>query len=312
MFHIADGCAVFGATMGLCSHAFIPGFTPTATMQAVARLKITNTLLVPTMVNMLVNDPELARYDMSSLRRIVYGASPMPEAVIVKALEVLPGCGFAHAYGQTECAPMVTFGGPEFHVLEGPHAGRFKSAGRAVYGASVKILDEQEREVPFGTVGEVCVRGDNVMLGYWNKPEQTEEAKRGGWMHTGDGGYMDADGFVYIVDRVKDMIISGGENVYSAEVENALYQHGAVAECAVIGIPHDKWGEQVHAVVRLHAGRAATAEELIAFSHTLIAGFKCPRSVDFTDQALPLSGAGKILKTELRKPYWAGRTEAVS
>ncbi len=312
MFHIADGCAVFGATMGLSTHVFIPGFTPAGTMQAMQDHKITNTLLVPTMVNMVVNDPTIADFDLSSLEDIIYGASPMPEAVIVKALEVLPGCGFTHAYGQTECAPLVTFTGPEFHVFEGPNAGRFKSAGRAAYAVDVKIFDDADVEVPYGTVGEVCVRGDNVMLGYWNKPEQTAEAKRNGWMHTGDGGYMDEQGFVYIVDRVKDMIISGGENVYSAEVENALYQYDAVAECAVIGIPHEKWGEQVHAVVRLQEGKAAGEQEIIDHSHTLIAGFKCPRSISFVKDPLPLSGAGKILKTELRKPFWDGKNKSVS
>ncbi len=312
MFHIADGAAVFAAVMGLSRHVFIPGFTPELTLQAVQNHQITETLLVPTMVNMLVNHPKVREFDLTSLKNIVYGASPMPEAVIVKALEELPGCGFTHAYGQTECAPLVTYTGPEYHVLTGPNAGRFKSAGRAAYSVAVKIFDDEDNEVPAGAVGQVCVRGDNVMLGYWNKPEQTAEALKGGWMHTGDGGYMDEQGFVYIVDRVKDMIISGGENVYSAEVENALYQHDAVVECAVIGIPHEKWGEQVHAVVRLADGADVSDQELIAFSHTLIAGFKCPRSVDFVTDPLPLSGAGKILKTEIRKPYWAAQSKAVS
>lgn len=312
MFHIADGAAVFAGVMGLCRHVFIPGFTPDAAMQAFEAHGITCTLLVPTMVNMVVNHPDVRKYDLSTLVNIVYGASPMPEAVIVKALDVLPGCGFTHAYGQTECAPLVSFTGPEYHVVDGPNAGRFKSAGRAVYSAEVKILDDNDDEVPRGTVGQVCVRGDNVMLGYWNKPEQTAEALKGGWMHSGDGGYMDEQGFIYIVDRVKDMIISGGENVYSAEVENAVYQHDAVAECAVIGIPHEKWGEQVHVVVRLAEGKSASEQEVIDFTHTLIAGFKCPRSVSFVIDPLPLSGAGKILKTELRKPFWADLDKAVS
>lgn len=311
MFHIADGAAVFAAVMGLSQHVFIPGFTPERTMQAVEDYNVTCILLVPTMVNMVVNHPKIQEYDLSSLANIVYGASPMPEAVITKALKELPGCGFTHAYGQTECAPLVTFTGPEYHVLDGPNAGRFKSAGRAAYSVDVKIFDENDNEVSPGIIGQVCVQGDNVMLGYWNKPEQTVEALKGGWMHTGDGGYMDEQGFVYIVDRVKDMIISGGENVYSAEVENALYQHKAVVECAVIGIPHDKWGEQVHAVVRLADGKNTTDTELIAFAHEMIAGFKCPRSVDFVRDPLPLSGAGKILKTEIRKPYWVGIEKAV-
>ena len=165
--------------------------------------------------------------------------------------------------------------------------------------------------MPRGTVGEVAVRGANVMLGYWNKPEQTAAALRDGWMHTGDGGRMDDDGYLYIVDRMKDMIVSGGENVYSAEVENALSQHPAVAACAVIGIPSDEWGESVHAVVVCKPGASATTKQLADHCRQLIAGYKCPRSTEFRD-ALPMTGAGKILKTELRKPYWEGRTRAVN
>ena len=160
-------------------------------------------------------------------------------------------------------------------------------------------------------MGEIAARGPNVMLGYWNQPELSAQTLRGGWLHTGDGGYMDEDGYIYVVDRVKDMIISGGENVYSAEVENAVYQHAAVAECAVIGVPDDKWGERVHAIVRCKEGASLTAEDLMTFCHEIIAGYKCPRSVEFVADPLPLSGAGKILKTELRKPYWEGRDKQV-
>ena len=163
-----------------------------------------------------------------------------------------------------------------------------------------------------GVVGEIVVRGDNVMMGYWERPEETAKAIVDGWMHTGDGGYMDEDGFVFIVDRVKDMIITGGENVYSIEVENALAQHPAVAQCAVIGIPDEEWGEQVHAVVVPRAGASVSADELIAFAKTLIAHYKCPRSVEVRETPLPLSGAGKILKRELRKPFWKGRDRRVS
>ena len=170
-------------------------------------------------------------------------------------------------------------------------------------------IDGNER--PRGTVGEICARGPNVMLGYWNRPEQTEEVSRHGWHHTGDGGYMDEDGFIFIVDRLKDMIISGGENVYSAEVENALYKHPDVAECAVIGVPDDQWGERVHAVVRLQEGAAADEAALTEHCNALIAGFKRPRSYEFKTDPLPLSGAGKILKTELRKPWWEGEAKKV-
>ncbi|MGE4652186.1 MAG: fatty-acid--CoA ligase, partial [Myxococcota bacterium] len=173
-------------------------------------------------------------------------------------------------------------------------------------------LDDGDQQVARGVVGEICARGINVMQGYWNKPELSAETLRSGWLHTGDGGYLDEEGFLFIVDRVKDMIISGGENVYSAEVENALYAHPAVAECAVIGVPDEKWGERVHAVVRLTESTEADAETLMAHCHELIAGYKCPRSVEYREEALPLSGAGKILKTELRAPYWEGREKKIN
>ncbi len=312
MFHIADCLAIFGITQVAAQHFFVPGFSPDGVLDAVQRHGITDTLLVPTMCNMLVNHPTVRDYDLSSLRHISYGASPMPEAVILKALEVIPGCRFTHAYGQTECAPLSTSNGPEAHVVDGPMAYMFRSAGRAAPGVEVMIADDSDQEVPRGTVGQIIVRGANVMQGYWRQPELTAETLRGGWMHSGDGGYMDENGYVYVVDRVKDMIISGGENVYSAEVEDAVYQHPAVAECAVIGVPDDKWGERVHAIVRLKDGEKASADDIEAHCHALIAGFKCPRSISFREEPMPLSGAGKILKTELRKPFWEGREKQVS
>jgi long-chain acyl-CoA synthetase len=224
----------------------------------------------------------------------------------------MPQVRFTQAYGQTEASPVMTLMPPEYHCFEGPLAGRMKSAGRAVSGCEIKIMDENDNEVPRGTVGEVCGRGELVTVGYWKQPELTAHTMRNGWLHTGDGGIMDDEGFVYIVDRVKDMIVSGGENVYSAEVEAALYNHPAVAECAVIGVPDDKWGERVHAVVRLKPGMAATEEDLMTACHAQIAGYKCPRSVTIREEPLPLSGAGKILKTELRKPYWEGREKRVN
>ena len=312
MFHIADCVAVFGVTQLGLEHYFIPAFNPEVVLDAIQRWGITDTLLVPTMVNMTVNHPKVADYDVSTLRKLAYGASPMPEAVILRALQVMPDVLFYHAYGQTECAPITSINGPESHVFEGPLAYKFRSVGKAAPGVEVEIRDENGVEVPRGSVGEICVRGANVMQGYWRQPDLTAEALRGGWMHSGDGGYMDDDGYIYVVDRVKDMIISGGENVYSAEVESAVHLHAAVAECAIIGVPDDKWGERVHAIVRLREGESATAEEIIAHAHTQIAGFKCPRSVDFVADPLPLSGAGKILKTELRKPYWEGRDKKVN
>jgi long-chain acyl-CoA synthetase len=175
----------------------------------------------------------------------------------------------------------------------------------------MRIVDEQMNELPRGKTGELVVSGPTVMLGYWRKPEQTAAAIVDGWLRTGDAGYMDEDGFIFLVDRVKDMIVSGGENVYSAEVENALAQHAAVLECAVIGIPSEKWGEEVHAIVRLREGQTASQEELTAHVGELIAGYKRPRSFTFRTEALPLSAVGKILKVELRKPFWEGQTRRV-
>ena len=312
MFHIADCLAIFGITQVAGLHIFIPAFTPDGVLAAIESHRITDTLLVPTMCNMVVNHPDVETRDLASLRRITYGASPMPEAVVMRALQVIPQCEFRHAYGQTECAPLSTLNGPEAHVVEGPLAYKFRSAGRAALGVEVRIVDDDGVEVPRGEVGEITVRGPNVMQGYWRQPELTAAALKDGWMHSGDGGRMDDDGYVYVVDRMKDMIITGGENVYSAEVEDAVHGHPAVAECAVIGVPDAKWGERVHAIVRLKDGEVLIDEDLMAHCHTLIAGFKCPRSVTFRESPLPLSGAGKILKTDLRKPYWQDRDKQVS
>jgi long-chain acyl-CoA synthetase len=312
MFHLADGAATFLVTGAGGRHTFIARFEPKAFIAAVERARVTDTLIVPTMLNMVVHHPELAEHDVTSLGTIIYGASPMPEAVIRSAFAALPRTKFVQAYGQTEAAPAMTANPRENHVLEGPNAGRLKSAGRALIGCEIRIFDPDDQEVPRGTVGEICGRGANVMLGYWKQPELTARALRGGWLHTGDGGYMDEQGYVYVVDRLKDMIISGGENVYSAEVEQALYQHADVAECAVIGRPDETWGEAIHAIVRLKAHARPDEEALIAHCRTLIANYKCPRSVDFTPDPLPLSGAGKILKAELRKPFWTGKEKAVN
>jgi long-chain acyl-CoA synthetase len=312
MFHLANGAATFAIMTAAGGSVVIPAFEPVATMQAMQDHKVTTALLVPTMVNMMVNHPRVGDFDLSNLEYALYGASPMPEAVVRKAMQVLPQAKFQQAYGQTEAAPVLTLLEPERHVFDGPLAGKTKSAGRAVPGVEMAIMDENDTEVPRGTVGEICGRGENVMMGYWNQPELTAQTLRNGWLHTGDGGYMDEDGYVYVVDRVKDMIISGGENVYSAEVENAIYQHAAVAECAVIGIPHEKWGEQVHAIVRCKPDTSVDEAGLIAHCHELIAGYKCPRSVEVVTDPLPLSGAGKILKTELRKPYWENQEKQVN
>ena len=312
MFHLANAAAMYLHFLAGSTHAAIRAFTPAGVAQAIEKFKVTHMLLVPTMIQMLVDHPEIDKYDVSSLRSVVYGASPMSEAVMERAMRKLPNVEFTQAYGMTELSPCATILPWRDHVGEGHAKGRHRSGGRPTYLVDVRVVDANDRPVPHGVVGEIVARGDIVMMGYWERPEETAKAVVNGWMHTGDGGYMDEDGYVYVVDRIKDMIISGGENVYSAEVENCIAQHPAVAQCAVIGIPSEQWGEAVHAVIMRKPGAAATQQEIIAFCKERIAHYKCPRSVEIQDEALPISGAGKILKRELRVPYWQGRERRVS
>jgi long-chain acyl-CoA synthetase len=312
MFHLANGAAMYSLLLNGGSNVIIRAFAPEAVMAAVQNEGVTDVLLVPTMIQMLVDHPALTSYDVSSLKNVRYGASPISDAVLRRATAALPKAQFTQAYGMTELSPIATLLHWKEHVGDGRAKGRHRGAGRAALGCEVRIVDAGDNPLPFGTVGEIVVRGDNVMMGYWERPEETAKAVIDGWMHTGDGGYMDEDGFIYVVDRIKDMIISGGENVYSVEVENAISQHPAVAQCAVIGVPSEQWGEQVHAVVVTKPSAKVSAKELIEFCKTLIAGYKCPRSVEVSENPLPLSGAGKVLKRELRKPFWESRERRVS
>jgi acyl-CoA synthetase (AMP-forming)/AMP-acid ligase II len=299
MFHLADLFTVLIRNILGGTHVTVPFFDAAAVAQTIEKHQVTDTLLVPTMIQMLLDAPGAGDADLSSLRRLIYGASPISDALLSRAQVALPGVRFTQAYGMTELAPLATYLRAEDHtdpVLR-------RSAGRAAPNVEVRIVDGDDNEVAPGVVGEVVVRGGSVMLGYWNRPTDTAEALRGGWMHTGDGGYMDERGFVFLVDRIKDMIVSGGENVYSAEVENALATHPAVAQCAVIGVPDPELGERVHAVVVLVPGAVTTQEELRTHCKALIAGYKAPRTSEFVE-AMPLSGAGKILKRELRAKYW--------
>jgi len=308
MFHLANAGAMYLHFLAGGSQAVLRGFTPERLARTIERFKVTDIVLVPTMIQMFVDDPSTGRYDLSSLRQIAYGASPISEAVMDRAIEKLPATNFVQAYGMTELSPCATFLPWKDHIGEGRAKGRHRSGGRPIMMVDVRVVDASDRPVPPRVVGEIVARGETVMMGYWERPEETLKAVVDGWMHTGDGGYMDEDGYVYFVDRIKDMIISGGENVYSAEVENCIAQHPAVAQCAVIGIPSEQWGEAVHAVVMRQPGAAVTGEEIIAFCKERIAHYKCPRSVRVQDEPLPLSGAGKILKRELRKPYWEAGT----
>jgi len=311
MFHLADASCVYGVTMTGGAHVMLPLFSPAGVIDAVTRCGANSLVLVPTMFAMIDQHLRAEPADLSGVTHITYGASPISEALLRRAIEMFPRAQFSQAYGQTELSPVATVLEPRFHALSGPDSGKLRSAGRAAPGIDVRIVDETMREVSRGTVGEIAVKSPGCMIGYWNQPDLTAETIVDGWLRTGDAGYMDEDGFVFVVDRVKDMIISGGENVFSAEVENALSSHPAVLECAVIGVPDDHWGERVHAVIRLRDSMVVEVDALIAHCHARIAGYKCPRSFDLRSEPLPISGTGKILKTELRKPYWEGRQRAV-
>jgi acyl-CoA synthetase (AMP-forming)/AMP-acid ligase II len=309
MFHMADFAGSMNTTLRSASHVVLQSFDPGLVLETIASARISHVLMVPAMIKMVLNHPAAANADVSSLEYLIYGASPMPAAVLEQCLELWPSVRLTQAYGQTELAPVATVLPAADHVLGGP---RLKSAGLPTVVTDMRIVAEDGSDCPPYSSGEIVVRGPHVMLGYWNKPEETANALRDGWVYTGDAGYLDEDGYLFIVDRVKDMVVTGGENVFTTEVENAVISHVSVLDVAVIGIPHDEWGEAVHAIVILQPGASASESVLIEHCRQSIAGYKLPKSVSFREDALPLSGAGKVLKTELRKPYWEGRDRQVN
>jgi long-chain acyl-CoA synthetase len=313
MSNIADVGGVFSLTMPGACHVFIPTFDPMHVLEAVQKEQVTVTVLVPTMLNAVLNHPDVDDYDLSSLRRLVYGASPMPVELLKQGLQKW-GQIFSQGYGMTETSPLLTVLECADHMLDGTpeQVRRLSSCGKEILGVEVRVVNPEGEDVHPGEIGEIIARGPNVMLGYWRMPEATSAAIVEGWMHTGDLATIDEENFIYIVDRAKDMIISGGENIYCVEVENAIYTHPAVLEVAVIGIPDETWGEAVHAVVVCKPGMQVTSDELIEHARTLIAGYKVPRSIEFSQDALPKSGAGKILKRDLRDKYWEGKSRNVN
>ncbi|MEN1579684.1 long-chain-fatty-acid--CoA ligase [Pseudomonas aeruginosa] len=310
IFHQAGMCILIRAFIRGCRSTIINGFDTLSVLEAIQQEKVTFTLLVPTMIQRLVDHPTIAEYDLSSLRRILYGASPISDGLLERTFKALPKVEFLQGYGMTETGGPYTVLPAFCHTPEGRNPDRLRSAGKPIWGMEIRIVDADGNLLPNGQIGEVIARGPGAMLGYWNRPEETASTTRNGWIHSGDAGYLDDKGYLFLVDRVKDMIVSGGENVYSCEVENAIGQHPAVASSAVIGIPSERWGEAVHAVIVLHPGQQLTAEELRAHCKTLIAGYKCPVSVEFRD-SLPVTGAGKIQKNELREPYWKNLSRRV-
>jgi long-chain acyl-CoA synthetase len=309
MFHIADANGILTTTLVGGAHSFLPSFKPEPAMALIQNNRINFCLFIPTMINMLVNHPAVSNYDLSHPVRCQFGGSPMPEAVLRQATKALPSWQFIHSFGMTELSPFVTALNITGEMLSDPVSRRLRSCGRAAIGCDVRIIDDAGLTLPAGKIGELVVRGDNVMLGYWNRPAETDAALKDGWMHTGDLAYMDEHGHLYIVDRLKDMIITGGENVYPAEVEQIIHQLPQVVECAVIGLPDAKWGERVHAVVRCVTGATLAEQDVIDYCRKHLGGYKCPRGVTFRDEPMPLTGASKIRKSELRAALLAlGKT----
>jgi long-chain acyl-CoA synthetase len=303
-FHIAGaGWGMVGLYFG-CTNVVMRDIDPAAILRAIEEHHITNAFMVPVVIQFLLITPGVEDTDFSSLRALVYGASPITDDVLVKGLERF-GCEFIQVYGLTETTGAITqLDGADHDPEHRPDL--LRSCGKPYPWVEMRIVDGDGEDVPTGTVGELWTRSGQNMVGYWNNEEATADAiTPDGWFRTGDAGYLDPDGFVYLHDRVKDMIVSGGENVYPAEVENALMTHPGVGDVAVIGVPDDRWGEAVKAIVVPAADTSPSEDELIAHARTLLAGFKLPKSVDFAE-ALPRNPSGKLLKRELREPYWEG------
>jgi fatty-acyl-CoA synthase len=308
VFHIGGSgwglVSLYHGAMGVIAREF----DPTKVLDFIEHSKITKLFMVPAALQFVVRQPRARQVDFSRLKYMLYGASPIPAALLKECIEVF-GCGFVQLYGMTETTGTIVALPPEDHI-EGSE--RMRSAGKALSGVELAILDPDGKRLAPGEVGEIATRSGSNMAGYWNLPEATARTLgRDGWLRTGDAGYMDKDGYLYIHDRIKDMIISGGENIYPAEVESAICDHPDVAEAAVVGIPDDTWGEAVKAIVVLKQGKQATASDIVNFTRTRIAGFKTPKTVDFID-ALPRNASGKILRRHLRDPYWAGKDRQVN
>ena len=307
MFHTGGIIGTLATVWGGGTHVIMPKFDPELALDLIEREAITHTLLVPTMLAAAVKAQLAHPRDVSSLRYLSHGASPIAAETLHRARRAFPAAELLHVYGTTETTPITTLLPHEERILDTP---RVRSCGQPAVGVEVRVADASLADVPPGVVGEILVRSPSVMAGYWRKPEPTAAVMRGGWYLTGDLGYRDEDSYIYLVDRAKDMIVSGGENIYSTEVEDALAGHPSVDEVAVFGVPDPRWGEAVHAIVVPRLG--VTTEELAAHCRERIAAFKVPRRIELRTDPLPKSAAGKILKRTLREPYWAGQQTNVS
>jgi len=309
LFHLADAWATWAVTWVGGTHVLVREFDARVVLETIQREKVTLTNLIPTMLNLMVNHPDTGRFDYSSLRVLLSGGAPIAPEVVRKIVETFK-CDYIQTYGMTETSPYLTLSVLKEHLKKLSHEDqlRFKSkTGREFIGVELKVVNEQGKEVKKDEkeIGEIIVKGDIVTKGYWKLPEETKKSIKKGWLYTGDMAVIDEEGYVTIVDRKKDMILTGGENVYSTEVENILYMFPAILECAVVGVPDQKWGEAVKAIVVLKPRQQATEQEVIQFCKERMAHYKAPKSIDFIG-ALPRTGSGKIHKKNLRDKYWEG------
>ena len=307
LFHVATGARIFTAALHGMTMVIQPRFEVVEMMTLIETHKVTNSTFVPTMLQMILDHPRFAEFDFSSLRCVSYGSAPMPVDLMRRLRAAIPGLIFGQGYGMTEAAPVITVLDPADHKMVGGEVPKIGSVGRPMAYCDIRVLAPDGAPVPQGTIGEVTVRGPQVMQGYWERPVETAAALRDGVLWTGDAGYFDEDGYLYLAGRKKEMIISGGENVYPIETENCLSKHPAVASCAVIGLPHEKWGEMVFAAVSLKPDCDASETDLIAHCRSRIAGFKAPKEVMIWDGALPLNAANKIDKIAIRDHVLAER-----
>ncbi len=314
IYHVAGATAIMSSVWGGRTLVILPQFEPQAWLEAVQKHRVTHSFVVPTMLKRIMEHPDFEKYDLSSLRLLAYGAAPMPYEVITEAVQVFK-CGLMNAYGQTESTSTLTYLGPEDHIIpDGPpeererRLRRLRSVGKAMEDVVVAIMDPQGNLLPPGQEGEIVAQGARLMTGYWKREEETAEALKEGWLHTGDVGWMDEDGYIYITGRTKDLIIRGGENIAPGEIEAVLEQHPQVAEAAVIGVPDVEWGEEVKAILVPKAGQKPSPEELTAFVKARLASYKAPKYYAFADE-LPRNYLGKVLKTDLRNQYGEAKND---